>query len=520
MKLGIKGKTSRWRYTGIFIALLVLAFTCNPVLGAFDTNQLAILLQPPRVKLHDLKTIQLAPPPPLSPAETAHISKLIANLANIDSPDFGLSATMSGESFAPIADAQNAGAFLLTDHRLKGSDDFKELVEIGPQALPFLLKALDDPTPTKLIINYHSDFGTMEYSDELWGNPGNAAEQKILATMPKRDASHFQDSINTYTVKIGDVCFVITGQIVGRPYSAVRYQPTACIIVNSPVHDTNLASHVRAIWSSPEPVQSLLNSYLLDFASIGVFNGISLNGWDVGSSFQTGPAMRLLYYFSQQTTNLIAARLHGLDAGNYTMDREVTNGVRIDEFIKAVAWSTEPAIQTELLHIIDRTSDPKILTDAGGAAGGANAKVLESRLEASIASLPETESGPYGNGYRLLVSLGQKFGPEVRPVFEKYLQNASLQRRRSLCKVLAEVHGEWSADLLGPVLADSRPADGWDYPVIPGQNEPRQPLRVCDEAAQTIAKNFPKLSFQLAGEHKDLDRQITKMRDQIARHDY
>ena len=519
MKLGIKGKTSRWRHTGIFIALLVLATACNPF-NAIERHYEAILRQPPRVKLHDLKTIQLAPPPTLSPAEAAHISKLIANLANIDSPDFGLSATISGESFAPIAGAQNASTFLWTDHRIKGSDDFKELVKIGPQALPFLLQALTDPTPTKLVMTHDQGFGGMWFDHELAGNPGNVAEQKILATMPKPDGNPFQDSIDTYSVKIGDVCFVIIGQIVGRPYSAVRYQPSACIIINSPVHDTNLASHVRAIWSSPEPVQSLLNSYLLDFASIGVFNGISLDGWDVGSSFQTGAAMRLLYYFSQQTTNLIAARLHGLDAGNYTMAREVTNGVRIDEFIKAIAWSTEPAIQTELLHIIDRTSDPKILTDAGGAAGGANAQVLESRLEASIASLPDTESGPYGNGYRLLVSLGQKFGPEVRPVFEKYLQNASLQRRRSLCKVLAEVHGEWSADLLGPVLADSRPSDGWDYPVIPGQNEPRQPLRVCDEAAQTIAKNFPKLSFQLAGEHKDLDRQITKMRDQIARHDY
>lgn len=199
---------------------------------------------------------------------------------------------------------------------------------------------------------------------------------------------------------------------------------------------------------------------------------------------------------------------------------EVANGVQADEFIKAVAWSKETSIQAELQRICNVATDPDILRFAGMTMEGANANGFRKRLEECISKLPETEQGPYGDGYNLLVSLGQQFGPKARPVFEHYMQNASLQRRRSMCKVLANVRGDWSVDLPEPLLEDSRLADGWDYSVIPGQNEPRLPIRICDEAAETISQNFPKLSFKMAGQHIDLDRQIQKMRDQITHHNY
>jgi hypothetical protein len=86
--------------------------------------------------------------------------------------------------------------------------------------------------------------------------------------------------------------------------------------------------------------------------------------------------------------------------------------------------------------------------------------------------------------------------------------------------VLEEVNRHWAIDLLVPLLDDKRPAEGWTYAVTPGQNEPRLPIRVCDEAATTIAKDFPKLTFKMAGQHEDLDRQILKMKDQVERHAY
>jgi hypothetical protein len=519
VKAGEMSKKISRRRNCVFIAAVSLA-AASPSANAADTNSIADLFAAPKVELHPVEAIRLETQPPLGREEEERILGLIRNLAKIDSPDFGLSATLSGEAFAPIPAARKAGAFLITNHQIRTSEDFAELVKLGPKALPFLLKALSNQTPTKLVMTHGFGMGGMWFANELRGNPGNQAEQKVLATVPTPGRDFPKDDLSSYTVKIGDVCLVIVGQIVGRPYQAVRYQPSLCTIINSPTHDTNLAQQVSAIWSSQDPAQHLLDSLLLDYASRGVFNGKSLDGWDVGSSLQIGAAMRLLYYYPQQTTNLIAARLRSLDVRKYDMNRDVTNGVRTDEFIKAVAWSKEPAIQAELQKIYEVTADPEILQAAVVAMDPSTATAFRNRMEEFISNLPETEDGPFGESYELLIALGQQFGTEARPAFEHYMQHGSLQRRRSMCRVLAEVQGGWSIDLLGPLLQDTRPAEGWTYAVVPGKDEPRLPVRICDEAAETIARNFPKLSFKMAGEHKDLDRQIEKMSDQIAKHDY
>ena len=176
-------------------AAIALIATCKSAY-AIDTNELAILRRPPRVELRNLQAIKLDAQPPISKEDEARIRELIKNLANISSPDFGFSPTMSGGAFAPIPTARQAGAMLLTDHQLKTSDDFVELVKLGPRALPFLLKALDDQTATELVLTHDNVFGGMWFANELRGNPGNDAEQKVLATVPqagiwRRKGHHF-----------------------------------------------------------------------------------------------------------------------------------------------------------------------------------------------------------------------------------------------------------------------------------------------------------------------------------------
>ena len=85
-----------------------------------------------------------------------------------------------------------------------------------------------------------------------------------------------------------------------------------------------------------------------------------------------------------------------------------------------------------------------------------------------------------------------------------------------MAKVLQETQQQWAAELLLPALTDKREF-GWDYPLVPGQNEPRRLIRVCDEAAETISMSRPDLKFVMAGEHADLDRQIAVMRERIQR---
>src|SRR5258708_5905237 len=51
-----------------------------------------------------------------------------------------------------------------------------------------------------------------------------------------------------YTVKVGDVCYVLIGQIVNRALIAVRYQPSAILIVNSPIETPMLTAKVKQDW--------------------------------------------------------------------------------------------------------------------------------------------------------------------------------------------------------------------------------------------------------------------------------
>ncbi|MDB6024860.1 MAG: hypothetical protein JWM68_1083 [Verrucomicrobiales bacterium] len=408
---------------------------------------------------------------------------------------------------------------LLTEHGLQTSNDSTELVRLGPEALPYLLESLEDKTATKLVIQHEQHFGAMWFANELCGNPANALEQRVIGTNePPPFGSG--STISSYTVKVGDICFVIIGEIVGREYEAVRYQPTSCVIINSPTHDPKLAGQVRAIWSNRDSRQHLLDSLLLDYSSEGGFNGKSLDGWDVGSSLQCSAATRLLFYFPEFTTKLVADRLSKLDVHlcddqktpDESMMREVKNGVRTENFLKAVAWCEEPVIRLQLKNIFQRTLDPELLPILSDKITGAE---VRQHLEEAISRLPEIELGPFGDGYNLLVAFGEKCGTQARPAFERYMTNASLQRCRSMSQVLRKTQGEWSIDLLKRLLNDKRPADGWTYAVIPHQNEPRLPIRICDEAAETISMNFPKLTFKMEGSHEQLDQQIEKMRRQI-----
>lgn len=474
------------------------------------------LMEGPHVKQGVLPEIKLKRTMTASAEEEAQIKKHIANLAKIDHPDIGLSGTMSGSAFAPISESGKAtSGALLTNHQLQTSDDFNQLVAFGPRALPFLLEALNDKTPTKLKLNQgNSMFTVMELATELSGNPTNSLEQKAIRSLPKRDWD--RTSLDAYTVKVGDVCFVAIGQIVGRSYQAVRYQPSAIIIVNSPVEKNTLAQAVRNIWSSTNAAQCLFNSLLFDYSTEGVFNGESLDGWSIASDLQCQAAMRMLYYFPNETSQLIAERLARLDVRKppddrtHWLDSYLTNGVRAEDFIKAVAWSHEPAIRQAILNIFKRTTDSDILLAALPGIDTDGRELVRQRVDEIIDKLPADEPGPYGEGYKILVALGEKLGTEAKPTFIRYLQNASLQRWRSMSQVLRTTRKEWAVELLLPALKDRREF-GWSYALIPGQNEPRRNIRVCDEAAETISLSRPDLPFKMEGEHENLDKQIAAM---------
>jgi hypothetical protein len=281
---------------------------------------------------------------------------------------------MTGNAFAPLLGQHPAGAFLLTDRQLKSAEALRRLVEIGPEALPHLLDALGDETPTKLKVDPK---GAMWFANELWGNPLNPTERRVLSARPRVPPGK-EERVPSYTLKVGDVCLVAVGQIVGRPYRAARYQPTAGIVVNSPTHDQELREQLRAPWASKDPARNLLDALLTDYATEAVYQDGKLGKLTVASGLQCGAALRLLYYFPKETAPVIAARLRSFDVRDpggpgfqgerkgllgqldRWREREAANGVRTDDFLKAVCWSKEPAIQEALADIGRRSDDRKI----------------------------------------------------------------------------------------------------------------------------------------------------------------
>ena len=312
------------------------------------------------------------------------------------------------------------------------------MVTLGPDALPFLLDALDDQAPTKITIKQEGLFGAMWHAAELPLNPVNPAEQATYKARREKPRDK-EDPVKSYTVKVGDVCFVAIGQIVGRAYQAVRYQPSACVVLNSPTHDPKLCAEVRAMWKAKDSRRKLFDSLRADYATEGVFNGESLDGWGVGIDLQCRAALRLLFFFEKEAAPLVASRLAKLDVRkdkelDSFMRRCAANGVQADEFIKAVAWSKNRLIREALTGVFKRAENVDEMLAALPAIEDKD--LIRGRLEPRVAALPADEDGPYGEGFHLLVALGQRTPKTARPVFERYLRDASAQRCHTVCLVL------------------------------------------------------------------------------------
>jgi hypothetical protein len=320
------------------------------------------------VRLGTIPTVKLKPRPPLTKEKQEQINKDIHLFRELEGLNFGFTKDDGVVIRRKWATRAQVSAFLLAYQGHKSFNAMRDLLLIGPEALPSLLAALDDPTHTRLKID-KNDAGYKWWGNEVQVNPVNKFESAF--------ASKFRSSIEEsafsrtgsyieqgeYTVKVGDAAFVVIGRIVGRSYSAVRSQPTMNIIINSPTNDPKLRAKVRTIWSSQEPVQRLFDSLLMDFATEGVYDDAPLNGWHDGSDFQIEAALRLLYYFPDESIPLFVKRLNNLDVQktNDFIKRNVKNGVVAVDLIEAVSWCKDARVGAALASIRKRTNDTEII---------------------------------------------------------------------------------------------------------------------------------------------------------------
>jgi hypothetical protein len=181
----------------------------------------------------------------------ASVANLIDDLVDIDAQAPGLHSTALVRTFIADNSPSEFGGGVIGSAAPKNFPQMTELVRRGASSLPLLIKHLDDERPTKLTVG--GDFFMFRYfSDEY--------DSKRLAPR-ERSAGLEKNFDGEYTVRVGDVCYALIGQIVNRNLLAIRYQPSAGLVVNSPIEAPILIEEVKRDWAdidAKEHMASLL----------------------------------------------------------------------------------------------------------------------------------------------------------------------------------------------------------------------------------------------------------------------
>jgi ankyrin repeat protein len=226
------------------------------------------------------------------------VKAFIDQLTQIDRQDIGYSASTTGSAFLPLGQS-HMGTGLLFQQPNEASEALRSLVKLGVKALPELIAHLKDDRPTKIVLKHQGFFGGMfiEKDEDDAKRQGKKEEEK------KPAGGAFGAAETRYTVTVGDLCYVAIGQIVNRNYWAVRYQPTAIILVNSVPRSKKLRDEVAKQWGNltAEKHRESLVHDLLDTDNEYLRNGASL---------------RLAYYYPAA---LEAAALKQLARSSYSI---------------------------------------------------------------------------------------------------------------------------------------------------------------------------------------------------------
>jgi hypothetical protein len=202
------------------------------------------------------------------------VLQLIDDLTQIDSQTPGIDSAAVYSGFLANERTISFAMGVLGVPPPRISPQMLELVRRGPLALPELIKHLDDRRPTKLEVGNEDDsksthqvgvdaFWWMDFSDEYDPRSHRPSDEKP-ETWKQPMMNEFT---GRYTVKVGDVCYVLIGQIVNRRLLAVRYQPSAGLIINSPIVVPALAEKVRNDWPKAD-AEELRASLLADLRAV------------------------------------------------------------------------------------------------------------------------------------------------------------------------------------------------------------------------------------------------------------
>ncbi len=239
-------------------------------------------------------------PPPLDAGKEAdakalaamQTEDLISKFQEESDQGIGSHTTAIASGFVAIDDEPRFHGGILGSAKPVTSPVMRELVRRGLAALPALITHLNDARPSKLTVG--KGFMGKWFADEYEPRYSDPAKQPAGVNKPAGNpngAGPFDD----YTLKVGDFCYVAVGQIVNRQLNAVRYQPSMCLVVNSPVGTPALAAAVKADWGGLTAAE---HQHSLEQDAIYVRNPLT-----------SGEALKRLYFYYPQAGEALIVRI-------------------------------------------------------------------------------------------------------------------------------------------------------------------------------------------------------------------
>ena len=221
---------------------------------------------------------------PANRASKPDIATLIDNLQSA-TDDYDLALT--GVDFLPVGGSWYRDAFRswYVPHE---SNELRDIVALGASAVPALVSHLNDGRPTR---NHDSFPGSIIVADEY---DFNSRTNHVRPTGVNKTTD---STIHNHIVTVGDLCFVALGQIVNRNFSAVRSQPTACLMINSPTSSTALRAAIVKEWSRPASPEKHEASLIQDFVNPDNWHRLE------------GACIRLGYYYPKALPPLALKQL-------------------------------------------------------------------------------------------------------------------------------------------------------------------------------------------------------------------
>ncbi len=422
---------------------------------------------------------------------------LVDRLVEIDQQDGGFSSEWNAPEFPPAPWQSDWAEENKKPVPRPHAQALLDLVDAGSSALPVLLAHLDDGRPTRIAVLKSPEIdGTMWHAAEVPALPLTferfAHEDYKPVPIPREERERFP---GTYQVKVGDICFAITGIITNRPYSAVRREFKCSIVINSPVHTPEIAAKVRGLWPEPGNPSALRQSLEADL-----------------ERGNRGAAARLLYYFPQESAAKVHARLQALIAAK---DK------RLPEFLDSISWTADPQIRATVRSLVSSTSPKEYRLIAYGAPAFGERDHPELRDECLTLLRHWQGSGSDGtSGLRLLTIALETWPDQAADTLGRYLDVAVFSCALTGVKAC-------QASGVAPVLPLRRLLDN-DYSgdgkyLIDGPGVHKNPrdsdycyYRTKDHAYELICRSLGDKAALCTGDRAAMDARITTLKQRLA----